>query len=151
MTDRRQISELHDRRQVHDRINELKSSCENLTQIRENLLGRLNELNEVADRLIDEKNNQHDALMRNDPVGVMISHASIHQTRDRQKFTSATNDLNYRYKSSSRRENETIPSHKLAPSNAFKMKLSLCLHEVVHKAEEIVELSLHLPSRNDTF
>lgn len=157
MTERRQIFEIYDRRQVYDRINELKSSCQNMTHTRDSLLSRLSELNEAVDRLIAEKKNgQYDQQTTSDLFGDRASRAPIYQNRDApsydaQKFTSATNDLNDRYKFSSRHKQELIASPKSTPSDAFKTKLSLCLHEVVHKAEEIVELSENLPSKNDTF
>ena len=146
-----------DRRRLCDRINELKSSCDNLTQTRDNLLNRLSNLNEAADRLIAEKKNgQYDQQTTSDLFGDTLSRAPIYQNRDApshdaQIFTSATNDLNDRYKFSSRHKQELIASPNSTPSDAFKTKLSLCLNEVVHKAEEIVELSKSLPSKDDTF
>lgn len=144
MTDRLQHSELHDRRQIYNRISDLKSSCENLARIKQDLLSRLSELNDVADRLIDEKNNQNIRPTRRD---IVVERLDEYQTQP--KYSSEMNDLNRQYKFATHHEITT--THKSKPSNAFKLKLSLCLQEVVSKAEEIVQLSDHIPSSQDTF
>lgn len=149
MTDRRQPSEIHQRRQVCARINELKSNCENLTQVRDNLLSRLRGLNDVADKLIDEKRqNKYDPNLRVDLTSYQPNKASNRvQNRGNQlppTSTFATNDLINKDNLLYRREQISQSS----PSDAFKIKLSFCLQEVVHKAEEIAELSEHLYKSN---
>lgn len=150
MPDRvKMIGELHDRRRFYNRILELRSSCENLSQIRENLLYRLKDLNEMADSLITEKD--HDQNSR-PPAAAMTrtnEHLVDQQYETRPKYTSATNDLNHRYEIDAQRRQDQPTTHKATPSNAFKLKLSLCLQEVVSKADEIVQLSDHIP-KNDT-
>lgn len=151
MTDRgQQISELHERRQFYYRISDLQSNCEKLKNLREKLRTRLSELNEAVDKLNDERSrDRHDS----NPKPYVVQSAS--QQAIYQNFASklATNDLSDKYKfSSPHHQQEPIGSSQTyPPSDAFKMKLSHCLYEVVEKAEEIVDLSEHLASRNDTF
>lgn len=158
MTGRRQqISEINERRQVYNRINELKSNCEKLKHLRENLRSRLSELNDAADKLVDERSSdQYESCLRTDLIGVEATpQRTIHHQNREQNFTStlATNDLNDKCRLfSSRDERERVgSSQRVPPSDAFKMKLSHCLFEVVEKAEEIVDLSERLANRSDTF
>lgn len=151
MTDHRnKISELNERRHAYSRINELKSNCEKLKHLRENLRTRLSELNEAADKLVSERNgDQAKPCPRTDPLGVRTTSEQVIY----QNFTSASssNDLNDKYKLSSRNDSNEpyASSQRFHPSDAFKRKLSHCLNEVVQRAEEIVELSEQLTSRND--
>lgn len=128
--DRRQIFELQQRRQVCVRINELKSNCHNLTQARDDLLNRLTKLNEVVDVLIQEKtNDKYDAEFDLD----------LALDRRAPRATSETNDLTIKRSNILSQHDKT--SHQQVPSDAFKVKLSICLQEVIKKAEDIAKLS----------
>ena len=81
MTDRRQRTEQHHRSQVCARIKELKSSCENLIQVRNNLSAKLNELNEYADRLVDEKKQKQQQLQPQQPQQVIETKSSSFKTK----------------------------------------------------------------------
>lgn len=158
MTDRRQKNfETNERRQVYNRINELKTNCERLRNLRENLRSRLSELNEAADNLIDDKKNaRSDSCSKSDLFGAKTTSQQTfrHQNRG-QTFTSVltTNDLN---------DNDEISSHfnerepvnltlRVPPSDTFKMKLSQCLAEIAEKADEIADLSERLTTGSDNF
>jgi hypothetical protein len=157
----RHNSEIYKRRQIHDRINELKIKCEQLRQTKDSLVSKLRELNEAADQLIADKDNVN-SQVRADLFGAKflrsVPYKSHHDlTHDVPQFgsKSATNSLNqFRSKfsspSSHRNEQETLAPLSGQPSDAFKMKISLCLHEVMEKAEEIAELSDRM-SKADTY
>lgn len=141
MTERRQFSELNQRRQVCDRINELKSRCEYLSKIRDNLCTRLSELNNIVDRLLVER----DAEKHNPPLKIdsapnhIITESSKTYKVQREQLPQPTdtNDLIPKFDSSSRRDQNPCQKY---PSDTFKMKLSQCLQEITPKAIEILEI-----------
>mgnify|MGYP007110335654 CR=1 FL=1 len=172
MTDLRQIPDLLERRRACARINELRFSCEKLAQVKDRLLAKLDELNEIADKLIDEK--QDDKidptksvnLISYNTVGTKTGSSSNRLGRSSscdQNLPFATNDPTDKSRrpdalissSLSRPRDprttafESQPFSSPGPTNAFKLKLAHYIEEVAQKIEELNRLSEHLPSHND--
>lgn len=149
MTERQQSYEITQRRKICNRINELQSSCKNLTEMRNNLSGRLSDLNKIVDQLLAEKTlNKYDSNLKIDLTSchidseVLRSHKSNceHQQQQRQP---TLKDLMKSHDFSSLRNSIAAQT---PPSDAFKIKLSDCLQEIIPKAKEIVKVSEHLSS-----
>lgn len=147
MTDHRQISELNQRRQVCDRINELKSRCEYLSKIRDNLSTRLNQLNRIADKLLTEKDaTKDDFCLKNDagPYRITVEHSKTYKIhREHKPQSTNTHDLISKYDASSRCDQNSCQK---PPSDTFKIKLTQCLQEITPKAIEILEIGGQLYS-----
>lgn len=137
-----QTSEIVQRRQICSRINELKSSCEKLTKIRDDLSIRLSKLNEVVDQLIAEKSvKKYDPHLKIDLTTYHIID-SIEPSKSYKYHREQTSPTMTTGNTGSSRHNNN-PSQKPS-SDAFKIKLFHCLREIAPKAKEIVEISERL-------
>lgn len=149
--------DINERRQFSFRISELQSKCDKLIKTKDELSGRLDELNKVADQLINEK--RHSKLVepgqRIDPllpsIGLQTSssaklhqHSKLRSSKSyHHNFSSfPQTDLNIHDISSS--SSLSLDSQNKQPSNAFKLSISHCLLDVVPKADEIARLTNHL-------
>lgn len=147
--DQRQICELADRRRARTQIDELKRNCQEFVRERDTLSQKLAELNEIVDKLIDEKRaNKYDSNWKIDlkPYSNLKSSEPTELSkypRD-EKYSSINrrNDLIDNYNNSSYHREQNF-SQK-TPSDAFKFKLFHCLQEIEPKVEEISKLSEHL-------
>lgn len=115
--------ELEERRRVHARIVELKASCQNLAQHRDQLQSRLEGLNKTVDQLLVERDtksfptnfNQHYPEQKQQPTskGQSVTSGAL--------FKSTTT--------------------KQRPSEIFKLRLACGLNDMQPKAEEIASIS----------
>lgn len=147
--DQRRIRELDDRRRAQTQIDDLKRNCEEIIRERKTLSQKLTELNEIVDKLVDEKQtNKYDLNWKIDlkPYSNVKSSELTKSSKHPRDGTYSSNirktDLidNYDNPFSHREQNS---SQKL-PSDAFKFKLFHCLQEIEPKVEEISKLSEHL-------
>jgi len=164
MTDSRKNSELIERRQVSARISHLRSDCEKLVTLKDSLTSRLNELNEITDKLLDEmqtnlhradlavsppsdKNTAAKAFISSKPIGRTVSCdqnmptlpndlANIHDRPNISRFATSSRQL---VQKSFQKQ-----SRHSTPSNAYRYRLAKYLDEVLQKAEELNRLSDHL-------
>lgn len=157
MTEHRS-DDIRERRRIYNHIKTLESECENLTNTIVNLTDRLERLDNVVDKMIAEKDapKRHDACIQK--TDVLSYHGDHHNQQNLQQYskqlpTSSSNgliqtkshdDLNYN-SSSLRRVDQNICQK--TPSDAFKLKLSLCLQEISSKADDIFNLSQQLRGR----
>lgn len=133
-----QPCEITQRRQICIRINELKSSCAELTGFRDHLQSRLSELNKIVDHLIAEKRaEKYDPNLKINLASYQLSndqHSHLNRPHEKQAYTSnLTSD-------------DLIPAVRYSQksSDSFRLKLSYCLQEITSKADEIDELSEQL-------
>lgn len=173
MSDHRQPSSgLTQRRQVCHRISELRSNCDRLIQVRDSLSARLDELNEVVDRLIGEKRSKkYDSQLKNNLTShnVAIECSKTYKTQHELQTPSSlaahasavitttttattiptvttTTTTTTITTTADLADNHDSLSRRNSPSDAFKTKLSHCLQEIAPKADEIVKFSEHLHS-----
>lgn len=141
MSQRPQLSEITQRRQFCTRINELKSSCEELAERRDDLYKRLCELNTIVDKL---KAGEKDPDLRVGSTSHQSGDQFFQNSQKSQReppisYSKTTRDLTSKYGFSSHHHDQYF--RRKSASDAFKIKLSYCLQEILPKANEIVELA----------
>lgn len=154
-------SDINQRRQFSIRISELKSDCEQLIKTRDELSSRLNELNKVADQLINEKRSSKPAsagfkqFLPSIQMRMTSSPKQLLQPiRSSKSYHSGfsslpTTDLNLHNHSSS--SSLSSDYQRKQPSDAFRLKLYHCLRDLVPKAEEIAKLTdLYIKYKDDS-
>lgn len=138
MTDRRQIYETDQRRQVSSKIDQLKSNCDELTQLKASLSNRLSMLTDTVDKLIEEKiSGKRDPNLKielpHSSRGRLFQHNSRETGTIPKSLSSGNIDL--------ANDDKQLSKQPTYPSDTFKIKFYHCLKEILPKAEGISRLS----------
>lgn len=150
--DQRLTFEIADRRRAQTQIDDLKRNCDQFVRERDVLSKKLGELNQIVDKLIDEKKmKKYDPNWKVD-LRPYSNAASLEPTKisslNWDHIYSTINGNNHliidnNYINSTLCHAEQNPIQK-SSSEAFKFKLFHCLPEIKQKAEEISKLSEHV-------